>query len=93
MDEYNFESAKNTLISEFKDAPYVRDAPFGHPMTEKKIHALITAFVTNGKTRTECKDWLIDLFKKNHVEKKYNDYVDGIIDAYYHIKEYQTNLF
>lgn len=51
----SLEEAKDILMSEFNEHPYVKDAPFGNAKTCKKIYAYITACVDSGVSSCDCK--------------------------------------
>lgn len=63
----SLEEAKDILMSEFNEHPYVKDAPFGNAKTCKKIYAYITACVDSGVSSCDCKEWIVSLFKEMNV--------------------------
>lgn len=72
---------KDFLIREFKDAPYVKQSPFGNAATTRKIYNYIITCVDNGVSQSGCKDWIRALFQKENVQEF--ELVNIAIDAIY----------
>lgn len=63
----NIEYALSVLEQEFKDNPYVKGYPFGNAGASRKIYDCIVACVKGGKAQSECKDLILNIFKKNQI--------------------------
>ena len=60
------EQAKNVLVADLEDAPHVLEDPLGEGVTSRKIQDYVFACVTNGISKSDCVDWLYDLYHKQN---------------------------
>lgn len=93
MEKINLENAQKTLIAEFENATYSKAKPFGQAAVNRKVYDYILVCTNENISITECKEWIIELFKTENIGNNEDIiYMKGLIDAIYYIKEHKQSF-
>ncbi len=84
------EQAKNVLVADLEDAPHVLEDPLGEGVTSRKIQDYVFACVTNGISKSDCVDWLYDLYHKQTDDQhfKFQSRIDCSANMLYNFYNY-----
>lgn len=87
------ENARKALNDDLKNAPYVLSNPLGHCVTCQKIHRYLFECVISNEKKSECVDWLYDLYKKQNEQEQHSFQltIDSMAIALYDFYEYLKN--
>ena len=84
------ETARKILVEDLKNAPHVLSSPLGHGVTQKKIHQYLFECVLGGVDKTNCCDWLYDLYK-NQTDEEHDRFqlaVDSMAISLYEFHDF-----
>lgn len=71
------------LQNEFVDAPYVVDQLLGNAGFERKVKHFVSAFVNEGRKRSECSENLRLILEKNGIGKVDIIEILGVVNDIY----------
>lgn len=84
------ETARKVLVEDLKNAPHVLSAPLGHGVTQNKIHRYLFECVLGGVDKSDCCDWLYDLYKNQTYEEhdRFMLVIDSIAISLYEFNDF-----
>ncbi|MBR4238886.1 MAG: hypothetical protein IKQ03_05685 [Prevotella sp.] len=87
------DEARQVLIWDLENNPHILSAPLGHGVTSKKIHEYLYVCVLTKIPKSDCVDWLYELYNEQTDDEraKFQQIIDSIACCLYGFYDYLNN--